>query len=66
MKKRILKRAESSGRVDDNLEALKKRFNTYSMETKPVIDHFRSKGKLVVVSQILLILRYITPLLTTG
>jgi len=37
---RILKRGATSGRVDDNLDSLKKRFNTYSNETKPIIDHY--------------------------
>jgi adenylate kinase family enzyme len=40
MTKRILKRAESSGRSDDNLESLKKRFKTYSDETKPVVSFY--------------------------
>ena len=50
MEKRILKRGESSGRVDDNLEALKKRFDTFTNDTKPVVEEFRSMGKLIVVS----------------
>lgn len=38
---RCLKRGESgSGRSDDNPDSLKKRFNTYLNETKPVIDHY--------------------------
>lgn len=37
---RILKRGATSGRVDDNIESLKKRFNTYSNETQPIIDHY--------------------------
>ncbi|CAH0563357.1 unnamed protein product [Brassicogethes aeneus] len=32
--------AAGSGRTDDNLESLKKRFNTYVQETKPIIDHY--------------------------
>ncbi len=51
MEKRILKRAESSGRVDDNPEAIKKRFETYIKETKPIIDEFGNRGKLVLVSK---------------
>ena len=40
MEGRILKRSETSGRSDDNIEAIKKRFVTYSNETMPVIDEF--------------------------
>lgn len=32
--------AAGSGRSDDNLESLKKRFNTYVNETKPIIDYY--------------------------
>lgn len=48
-----MKRGESSGRIDDNIEAIKKRFDTYVKETKPIIDEFGRRGKLVVVSIIL-------------
>lgn len=38
---RCLKRgASGSGRSDDNPESLKKRFNTYVNETKPIIDYY--------------------------
>jgi len=43
---RIMERAKTSGRVDDNIEALRKRFATYEAETKPVIEHYRSISKL--------------------
>ena len=49
MEKRILKRGETSGRVDDNADAIKKRFDTYVNDTKPIIEEFRNRGKLVVV-----------------
>ncbi|XP_053694025.1 UMP-CMP kinase [Sabethes cyaneus] len=38
---RCLKRGESSGRSDDNLESLKKRFNTYITDTMPIVEHYR-------------------------
>ncbi|ENN77885.1 hypothetical protein D910_05855 [Dendroctonus ponderosae] len=41
---RILKRGATSGRVDDNIESLKKRFNTYSTETKPIIEHYAKQN----------------------
>lgn len=40
---RCLKRGESSGRSDDNMESLKKRFNTYINDTMPIIDHYRKQ-----------------------
>lgn len=41
---RILKRGATSGRVDDNIESLKKRFNTYATETKPIIEHYAKQN----------------------
>ncbi|KAL3797285.1 hypothetical protein HJC23_004577 [Cyclotella cryptica] len=37
LEKRILSRAETSGRSDDNLESARKRFNTFRKETQPVV-----------------------------
>lgn len=45
MTKRILDRAATSGRVDDNEETLKKRFASNKTETQPVIDHYDNLGK---------------------
>lgn len=43
---RCLKRGqEGSGRTDDNLESLKKRFDTYMNATMPIIEHYREMGK---------------------
>lgn len=36
--------AAGSGRSDDNLESLKKRFNTYISDTVPIIDHYDKMG----------------------
>jgi len=44
MEKRIMERSKTSGRSDDNPESIKKRFHTYESETKPVVDHFETKG----------------------
>ena len=41
---RILKRAETSGRADDNIETLRKRFATYKNEQIPVITMFEQQG----------------------
>ncbi|NP_001279064.1 adenylate kinase isoenzyme 1 [Callorhinchus milii] len=44
MKKRLMKRGESSGRVDDNEETIKKRLDTYYKATEPVIAFYEKKG----------------------
>ena len=50
MLQRLLKRGESSGRSDDNIESIKKRFKTFRDQTMPVIEEYRKENKLVVVS----------------
>lgn len=42
--KRLLKRGETSGRVDDNEETIKKRLETYYKATEPVIAFYKSRG----------------------
>lgn len=42
---RCLGRAQTSGRIDDTEEILRKRFNTYNEQTRPVIDLYRKFGK---------------------
>ena len=42
---RILERGKTSGRNDDNLESLLKRFNTFKDETMPVIEMFEKDKK---------------------
>uniref|UniRef100_A0A8B9PWU4 Adenylate kinase 1 n=1 Tax=Apteryx owenii TaxID=8824 RepID=A0A8B9PWU4_APTOW len=44
MVKRLLKRGETSGRVDDNEETIKKRLETYYKATEPVITFYKSRG----------------------
>ncbi|XP_013137013.1 PREDICTED: UMP-CMP kinase [Papilio polytes] len=36
--------AAGSGRSDDNLESLQKRFNTYINDTMPIINHYDELG----------------------
>jgi len=38
LEKRILERAKDSGRSDDNLESLRKRFKTFNADTMPVVN----------------------------
>ncbi|EGC36218.1 hypothetical protein DICPUDRAFT_151373 [Dictyostelium purpureum] len=40
MTERLLKRGESSGRSDDNMESIRKRFHTFNVQTKLVIDYY--------------------------
>lgn len=46
MRKRILARAKSSGRVDDNSQVIDARLNTYMNQTMPVIEYYENKGLL--------------------
>ena len=45
MKKRLLHRGQSSGRVDDNEETIKQRLQTFHQATKPVIDYYSKQNK---------------------
>jgi len=46
MEERLIKRGETSGRVDDNAETIRKRFSTFVEETLPVIESYEEKNKL--------------------
>ncbi|CAD7703460.1 unnamed protein product [Ostreobium quekettii] len=50
LQERLLKRGETSGRADDNVETIQKRFAAFRTCTQPVIDEFRSTGKLHTIS----------------
>lgn len=50
MLQRLLNRGKTSGRIDDNAEVIKKRFETYNKETKEVIDYFRNQNRAIVVN----------------
>nr|GMD62499.1 UMP-CMP kinase 3 [Ipomoea batatas] len=43
MEKRLLGR--NQGREDDNIETIRKRFNVYMESSLPVIEYYKSKGK---------------------
>jgi len=49
MTKRLLDRAKTSGRVDDNAETIKKRLVTFHNQTKPVVDYYGKKNRLSAV-----------------
>lgn len=41
---RLLKRGETSGRSDDNMETIEKRISVYESQTKPLIDFYKEKN----------------------
>ncbi|CAO3684743.1 unnamed protein product [Umbelopsis ramanniana] len=48
--KRLLKRGESSGRIDDNIESIKKRFRVFADTSFPVIEEYETQGKVKKLS----------------
>jgi adenylate kinase len=46
---RLLKRAESEGRADDNRETIHERMRVYHSQTAPLVDYYDKQGKLIVV-----------------
>ena len=45
MTNRIVLRGQTSGRIDDNLSVLKKRFETFRRESMPIINRYDKMGK---------------------
>jgi UMP-CMP kinase len=52
MKERLLTRGKTSGRSDDNVESIQKRFKTFVETSMPVVDHFEREGRAVKVSAV--------------
>ena len=46
LKRRLLKRGETSGRSDDNEESIVKRLKVFNDHTRPVLEHYDKLGKL--------------------
>lgn len=46
MVERLLERGKTSGRVDDNEETIRMRFNTFQRSTLPVIEHYQHQERL--------------------
>ncbi|KAL7542719.1 hypothetical protein ACHAWF_007232 [Thalassiosira exigua] len=42
---RLLERAKTSGRVDDSIDVIRKRFVTYRDESMPIIEMYKKEGK---------------------
>ncbi|KAJ3505967.1 hypothetical protein NLJ89_g7133 [Agrocybe chaxingu] len=49
MLSRLLERGKTSGREDDNVESIKKRFRTYRGDTMPVIEHYAKEDKVAEI-----------------
>ncbi|KAI9759427.1 MAG: bifunctional uridylate/adenylate kinase [Chaenotheca gracillima] len=47
---RLLDRGKTSGRSDDNIESIKKRFRVFVDTSMPVVDHFDKEGKVIKVN----------------
>lgn len=50
MRTRMLKRAETSGRVDDTLEIFQKRLQDFQEESEPIISFYEKEGLYRMVS----------------
>lgn len=49
LEKRILGRAKYTGRIDDNAQSLKLRFDTFKAETLPTIEYLKSRHRCVEI-----------------
>lgn len=47
--KRIIKRAKTSGRSDDNKKIIKERFKIYRREMEPIIAYYQKQKKLMII-----------------
>ncbi|CAD8087861.1 unnamed protein product [Paramecium primaurelia] len=50
MIQRITERSKTSGRSDDNIQTLEKRFITYQNDTYKIIEHYRNKNQLIEIN----------------
>ena len=50
MEQRLIRRGQTSGRSDDNIEAIRKRFKTFKESTVPIIQQYEREGKLCRVN----------------
>ncbi|KAI8904443.1 hypothetical protein EDD86DRAFT_249807 [Gorgonomyces haynaldii] len=45
LEQRLLERGKTSGRADDNLDTIRKRFQAYQQQSMPVIEYYKKQGK---------------------
>ena len=50
LEKRLIERAKSSGRIDDNIEVIKKRFKTHIEESKPIEEKLKKMGTSIEIN----------------
>ncbi|QRV85796.1 adenylate kinase [Ceratobasidium sp. AG-Ba] len=50
MLERLLERGKTSGREDDNVESIKKRFRTFVETSMPVVEKYRKENKVIIDS----------------
>ncbi|KIY62305.1 P-loop containing nucleoside triphosphate hydrolase protein [Cylindrobasidium torrendii FP15055 ss-10] len=50
MLERLLERGKTSGREDDNVESIKKRFRTYEEQTMPVIEYYKKSDRVAEIN----------------
>ena len=49
MLRRLLERGKTSGRADDNIESIKKRFRTFTETSYPVVEYYEKQGRVCQV-----------------
>ncbi|KAJ8612017.1 hypothetical protein MRB53_037660 [Persea americana] len=52
MEERLIQRGKTSGRADDNVESIKKRFKTFVETSMPVVEYFEKQGKVVKIKAV--------------
>ena len=52
LQERLLDRGKTSGRSDDNLASIRKRFKTFHQQSEPVIAEFRRMGKVRIINSV--------------
>ena len=52
MTERLLERGKTSGRADDNMTTIKKRFDTFTEQSLPVLEHYKQEGMAHVISSV--------------
>jgi UMP-CMP kinase len=50
MQERLLNRGKTSGRADDNIESIKKRFKTFLDTSLPVVNEFEAQDRVIKVN----------------
>jgi len=48
--KRLIERGKISGRVDDNIETIKKRFKTHKEESEPIMNELKNMGPSIEIN----------------